>query len=80
MHHNMQVLKKVGYEHMIVPDHAPGNQAGEDYRQAWAYQFGYINAMIQAVMDEFPGDLGAWARALRVGRDALKRRIKSFTS
>ena len=52
MHRNMQILKQVGYEHMVVPDHAPGNQAGEDHRQAWAYQFGYINAMIQAVMAE----------------------------
>ena len=52
MHRNMQVLKEVGYEHMVVPDHAPGHKDKEGGRQAFAYEFGYINAMIQAVMDE----------------------------
>ena len=52
MHRNMQVLKKVEYEHMVVPDHAPGHQDPESRRQAFAFDFGYIKAMIQAVMDE----------------------------
>ena len=52
MHRNMQVLKAVGYEHMVVPDHAPGHKDPESGPQAFAYEFGYINAMIQAVMDE----------------------------
>ncbi len=52
MHRNMQALKEVGYEHMCVPDHAPGHKDKESGRQAFAYQFGYIKAMIQAVMDE----------------------------
>ena len=52
MHRNMQALKEVGYEHMFVPDHAPGHKDPESGRQAFAYEFGYIKAMIQAVMDE----------------------------
>ena len=52
MHRNMQALKEVGYEHMCVPDHAPGHKEPGAGRQAFAYEFGYIKAMIQAVMDE----------------------------
>jgi mannonate dehydratase len=52
MHRNMQALKEVGYEHMTVPDHAPGHHEPDAGRQAFAYQFGYVKAMIQAVMDE----------------------------
>ena len=40
------------YEHMVVPDHAPGHQDPENRRQGFAFDFGYIKAMIQAVMDE----------------------------
>lgn len=50
MHRNMQALKEVGYPHMIVPDHAPGHK-NSNMKEAWAYEFGYIQAMIQAVMD-----------------------------
>ncbi len=52
MHRNMQALKEVGYEHMVVPDHAPGHKDPESSRQAFAYEFGYINAMMQAVTDK----------------------------
>ncbi|WP_262692589.1 sigma 54-interacting transcriptional regulator [Kordiimonas aestuarii] len=38
------------------------------------------DTQIRTVMNEYPGDLTAWARTLRVGRDALKRRIKALTS
>jgi mannonate dehydratase len=56
MHRNMQALKEVGYEHMAVPDHAPSHHEPGASRQAFAYQFGYVKAMIQAVMDEMtPG-------------------------
>ena len=57
MHRNMQALKEVGYRHMLVPAHAPGHP-DSDQKQAWAFEFGYIIAMIQAVFDE-----GAWAKA-----------------
>ena len=49
MYRIMQTLKEVGYPHMIVPDHAPGHEDPESGRQAWAFQWGYIKAMIQAV-------------------------------
>jgi mannonate dehydratase len=52
MHRNTQALKEVGYEHMCVPDHAPGHKDPASMYQAFAYEFGYIKAMIQAVMDE----------------------------
>ena len=50
MYRNMKALKEVGYPHMIVPDHAPGH-ANSDMYQAWAYEFGYIQAMLQAVTE-----------------------------
>ena len=45
----MRVYQEVGYEGMIMPDHMPqmvGDTAG---RQAFAYGYGYIRALIQAV-------------------------------
>lgn len=52
MHRNMRALREVGYEHMCVPDHVPGGGGPDGSRQGFAYAFGYIQAMIQAVMDE----------------------------
>ena len=52
MHRNMRALEEVGYEHMVVPDHPPGNTDPESGRRASAYEFGYITAMIQAVIDD----------------------------
>jgi mannonate dehydratase len=51
MHRNIRALEEVGYPHMVVPDHAPGHPDSDGY-QAWAYEFGYIQAMIQSVTDE----------------------------
>ena len=48
----MKTLKEVGYPHMIVPDHAPHHLAPGSFEQAFAFQFGYIKAMIQAVNSE----------------------------
>jgi mannonate dehydratase len=45
----MKTLREVGYPHMVVPDHAPRHPAPGSFEQAFAYQFGYIQAMIQAV-------------------------------
>ncbi len=42
MHRNMQALKEVGYQHMCVPDHAPGHKEPAAGRQAFAYEFGCI--------------------------------------
>ncbi len=48
----MVTLKEVGYPHMVVPDHAPQHPAPGSFEQAFAYQFGYVKAMIQAVNSE----------------------------
>ena len=42
-------LKEVGYPHIVVPDHAPQHRDPGSFEQAFAFQFGYIKAMIQAV-------------------------------
>ena len=51
-----QVLADVGYPYMLMPDHAPHHPddvsppgVSGRVRQAWAFQFGYITALIQAV-------------------------------
>ena len=51
-----QVLADVGYPYMLMPDHAPHHPddvppsgVSGRVRQAWAFQFGYIIALIQAV-------------------------------
>ncbi|MBT4098054.1 MAG: hypothetical protein HOM68_06835 [Gemmatimonadetes bacterium] len=45
----MKTLRDVGYPHMVVPDHAPASDAPGSREQSFAYQFGYIRAMLQAV-------------------------------
>jgi mannonate dehydratase len=45
----MKTLREVGYPHMVVPDHAPRHPAPGSFEQAFAFQFGYVKAMIQAV-------------------------------
>ena len=51
-----QVLRDVEYPYMLMPDHAPSHSddaappgVSGRVRQAWAFQFGYIIATIQAV-------------------------------
>jgi mannonate dehydratase len=45
----MKTLYEVGYPHMVVPDHAPQSEAPGSREQSFAFQFGYIRAMLQAV-------------------------------
>jgi mannonate dehydratase len=45
----MRVYKEVGYDGMIMPDHVPKIAGGSGQAQAFAYTFGYIKALIQAV-------------------------------
>jgi mannonate dehydratase len=45
----MRVYKEVGYDGMIMPDHVPSIPGDAGGRQAFAYAFGYINALIQMV-------------------------------
>lgn len=49
MHVLMQTLKEIGYPHMVVPDHAPQHDAPGHFEQAFAFQFGFIKAMMLSV-------------------------------
>jgi len=44
----MRVLKEVGYSGMVMPDHVPTHPGDRDSRQALAFAFGYVIALIQA--------------------------------
>jgi mannonate dehydratase len=44
-----RVYKEVGYDGMLMPDHAPQTAGDEGGKQAFAFAFGYIRALIQAV-------------------------------
>jgi mannonate dehydratase len=43
-----KVYREVGYDGMIMPDHAPQIDGDADHRQAFAFEFGYIQALLQA--------------------------------
>jgi len=45
----MRIYKEVGYDGMIMPDHSPTIAGDEGHRQAFAFEFGYIAALIQMV-------------------------------
>lgn len=50
-----KVLKEVDYPYMLMPDHAPSHPDEPEntrVRHAWAFHFGYITALIQAVNAE----------------------------
>jgi len=46
------VYKEVGYDGMIMPDHVPRIPGDEGSRQAFAFAFGYIQALLQMVYSE----------------------------
>jgi mannonate dehydratase len=48
----MRVYKEVGYDGMIMPDHAPRIEGDPGGAQAFAFAFGYIQALIQMVSRE----------------------------
>jgi mannonate dehydratase len=48
----MRVYREVGYDGMIMPDHVPRIAGDEGGRQAFAFSFGYIQALIQLVASE----------------------------
>ena len=56
MHGLAKIFHETGYPYMLMPDHAPHHPddvapegVSGRVRQGWAFQFGYIRAMIQAV-------------------------------
>jgi mannonate dehydratase len=48
----MRVYKEIGYDGMMMPDHMPHTVGDEGGKQAFAFAFGYIRALIQAVDQE----------------------------
>lgn len=48
----MRVYKEIGYDGMIMPDHAPRIEGDAGGAQAFAFAFGYIQALIQMVKSE----------------------------
>lgn len=48
----IRAYRDVGYDGMLMPDHVPKIDGDADGRQAFAYCFGYIQALIQMVNDE----------------------------
>jgi mannonate dehydratase len=48
----MRVYKEIGYDGMMMPDHAPRIEGDGDKNQAFAFEYGYISALIQAVQNE----------------------------
>jgi mannonate dehydratase len=45
----MRVYKEVGYDGMLMPDHVPVIEGDAQGKQAFAYAYGYIQALIQMV-------------------------------
>jgi mannonate dehydratase len=48
----IRVYKEVGYDGMLMPDHVPKIDGDTEGRQAFAYCFGYIQALLQMVNQE----------------------------
>ena len=48
----IRVYREVGYDGMLMPDHVPHIPGDSNGYQAFAYAFGYINALIQMVKQE----------------------------
>jgi mannonate dehydratase len=48
----LRVYKEVGYDGMIMPDHVPHIEGDAGGAQAFAFAFGYIQALIQVVNGE----------------------------
>ena len=48
----LRVYKEVGYEYMITPDHVPGISGPEAGQVGFAFTYGYIHALLQAIGEE----------------------------
>lgn len=48
----MRLLRDVGYEGMVMPDHLPSHEDPASVPQGFAFAYGYIKALIQAVGSE----------------------------
>ena len=45
----LRTFKEVGYRYMIMPDHVPGLSGAEPRQVGFAYTYGYIHALLQAL-------------------------------
>lgn len=45
----LKALQAVGYQYMVMPDHVPTHEDPESHEQAFAFCYGYIKAMLQAI-------------------------------
>ena len=45
----LRTFKEVGYPYMIMPDHVPGLSGAEPLQVGFAYTYGYIHALLQAI-------------------------------
>jgi len=45
----IKTLKEVGYKHLIMPDHMPRHPEDPQSRQAFAFAYGYIKGLLQAL-------------------------------
>ena len=48
----MRTLRDVDYPYMVMPDHLPIHPDDPYLRQGFAFTYGYIKALIQAVNSE----------------------------
>ena len=48
----LRTYKEVGYEYMIMPDHVPGISGPEAGQAGFAFTYGYIHALLQAIGEE----------------------------
>ena len=48
----LKVYKDVGYEYMIMPDHVPGISGADPAQVGFAFTYGYIHALLQAINEE----------------------------
>jgi mannonate dehydratase len=48
----LRVYREVGYDGMLMPDHVPQVPGDEGGKQAFAFAYGYIRALLQAVAQE----------------------------
>ena len=48
----IRTYKEIGYDGMLMPDHVPKIDGDTGQKQAFAYCFGYIQALIQMVNQE----------------------------
>ena len=68
----VRLMRRHGYAGGLDPDHAQGIEGDEGAREAWAWQLGYIRALLRAVRSEERGWHAQVAAGLGDGAVALR--------